>query len=113
MALRRTPTGTVSPVENRARVELPPYVTKPYEVFVNGVPQVEGADFDVIGTSLLFWAPRWRARAARAVAVGSDLLRRGRHLPQARLGRRVVVVDGRRTVVTLAPVMPRGRQKNP
>ena len=57
MTLRRTPAGTVSPVENRARVELPAYVTRPYEVFVNWVPQVEGTYFDVIGTSLLFNRP--------------------------------------------------------
>jgi hypothetical protein len=41
-------------VENRTRIELPPQVTRPFEVFVNGVPQVEGTDFEILGTSLLF-----------------------------------------------------------
>jgi hypothetical protein len=41
-------------VENRTRIELPPHVVRPFEVFVNGVPQVEGTDFEVVGTSLLF-----------------------------------------------------------
>jgi len=41
-------------VESRSRVDLPPYVKPPYEVFVNGVPQTEGVDFDAIGTSLIF-----------------------------------------------------------
>jgi len=29
-------------------------VKPPYEVFVNGIPQTEGVDFDVIGNSLIF-----------------------------------------------------------
>ena len=30
------------------------YVREPFEVFVNGVPQVEGTDYEVVGSSLLF-----------------------------------------------------------
>jgi len=41
-------------VENRTRFELPAGVQRPYEVFVNGVPQVEGRDFEAIGSSLVF-----------------------------------------------------------
>jgi hypothetical protein len=41
-------------VESRSRVDLPPHVRPPFEVFVNGVPQVEGTDFDIIGSTLLF-----------------------------------------------------------
>jgi hypothetical protein len=41
-------------LETRSRVDLPPFVSPPYEVFVNGVPQTEGVDFDVIGASLVF-----------------------------------------------------------
>jgi hypothetical protein len=41
-------------VESRSRVDLPPHVRPPYEVFVNGVPQAEGADYEVVGPSLLF-----------------------------------------------------------
>ena len=41
-------------MENRTRVELPPFVQRPYEVFVNGVAQTEGEDFEVVGASLLF-----------------------------------------------------------
>jgi hypothetical protein len=36
------------------RVRLPPDVTRPFEVFVNGVPQQEGADFHVQGRTLVF-----------------------------------------------------------
>lgn len=40
----------------RSRVELPSAVRPPFEVFVNGVPQHEGADYDLApdGSALLF-----------------------------------------------------------
>jgi hypothetical protein len=44
-------------VENYTQVDLPPYVTTPFEVFVNGVPQVDGTDYEVIGASLVFTRP--------------------------------------------------------
>lgn len=41
---------------DRWRVQLPPTVRPPLEVFVNGVPQVEGTDYDLdpAGRALLF-----------------------------------------------------------
>ena len=106
MTLRRTPTGTVSLVENRTRVELPPYVTKPYEVFLNGVPQVESADFEVIGTSLLFNRPlarEGRLGLWRWALIFFGVAGTYRKHDSVDV---VCTVDGRRTVVTLAPVMP-------
>ena len=43
-------------MEERWRVELPPAVRPPFEVFVNGVPQREGADYELAGdaSALLF-----------------------------------------------------------
>jgi hypothetical protein len=41
-------------VTGDARVEVPSYVTDDFEVFVNGVPQVEGRDFQRNGRTLLF-----------------------------------------------------------
>jgi hypothetical protein len=41
-------------VESRSRVDLPSHVHPPYEVFVNGVEQVRGSDFEAIGSMLLF-----------------------------------------------------------
>jgi hypothetical protein len=38
----------------RTRVRLPADLTRPFEVFVNGVPQVEGTDFDIEGRTLVF-----------------------------------------------------------
>jgi hypothetical protein len=44
-------------------VDLPPNATGPFEVYVNGVRQREGVDFERRGTSLLF--PRSLAREGR------------------------------------------------
>ena len=41
-------------VRRRTLVRLPPDVTRPFEVFVNGVPQEEGVDYEVMGGVLLF-----------------------------------------------------------
>jgi hypothetical protein len=41
-------------VDQRTHVELPPHIQPPYEVFVNGVAQVEGDDYDVFGSTLVF-----------------------------------------------------------
>lgn len=41
-------------VRSGTRVELPAAVTRPFEVYVNGVPQREGADFRVVADGLVF-----------------------------------------------------------
>lgn len=41
-------------MEARSHVELPDEVADSYEVFVNGVPQERGADFDQVGRMLVF-----------------------------------------------------------
>ena len=41
-------------MEQRSIVELPDAIREPFEVFVNGVPQRAGVDFDQIGRSLVF-----------------------------------------------------------
>ncbi|HZO96489.1 MAG TPA: hypothetical protein VFB42_03870 [Gaiellaceae bacterium] len=38
----------------RSRVELPHQVRPPFEVFLNGIPQVEGTDYEVVGSTLVF-----------------------------------------------------------
>ena len=35
-------------------MRLPPDVARPFEVYVNGVPQAEGSDFHVEGRTLVF-----------------------------------------------------------
>ena len=41
---------------NGSRVELPPEVEAPFEVYVNGLPQTEGVDYVVEGRELVFSA---------------------------------------------------------
>lgn len=36
------------------RIELPAVVQRPFEVFLNGVPQIEGTDYVVSGGALVF-----------------------------------------------------------
>ncbi len=38
----------------RTRIDLPSYVTRPFEVFVNGVQQQDGTDFELVGSTLCF-----------------------------------------------------------
>ncbi len=44
-------------VNERTRVELPPHVPGEFEVFVNGVAQARGVDYEVVGRSLVFPRP--------------------------------------------------------
>jgi hypothetical protein len=41
-------------VEPRSQIELPERVSGAFEVFVNGVPQQEGVDYDRVGQMLVF-----------------------------------------------------------
>jgi hypothetical protein len=41
-------------VEGHTQIELPRQVTRPFEVYVNGIPQKEGDDFELVGSSLVF-----------------------------------------------------------
>jgi hypothetical protein len=41
-------------VESASQVELPASVTGQFEVYVNGVPQQAGVDFDRVGAALVF-----------------------------------------------------------
>jgi hypothetical protein len=38
-------------------VPLPPHVREPFEVFVNGVPQAQGRDYEVVDGALRFSRP--------------------------------------------------------
>jgi hypothetical protein len=83
-------------------------VRRPYEVFVNGVAQSEGSDYEVIGSSLVFPRPlvperklaMWRW-FLMALGVWSSY----RHFDTIDV---VYTVDGRRLVATLAPVADEG-----
>jgi hypothetical protein len=40
--------------EHRSQVELPSHVEGTFDVFVNGVPQARGVDYDQVGRTLVF-----------------------------------------------------------
>jgi hypothetical protein len=90
-------------VENRTQIELPAQVSRPFEVFVNGVQQVEGTDFELVGSSLVFQRSLEREgslgfwRWAR-MALGIAGTYRKNDLVDV-----VYTHRGRRTVATLAP----------
>jgi hypothetical protein len=50
-------------VSQRSRVELPEHVPPVFEVYVSGVRQVPGRDFELVGRSLVF--PRALAQEGR------------------------------------------------
>src|SRR5689334_6446056 len=51
--LRRTGWHSTN-VAEQSRVDLPTYIGERFEVFVNGVPQREGVDYNRAGRSLVF-----------------------------------------------------------
>lgn len=90
-------------MESRSQVDLPDAVVPPFEVFVNGVPQRAGTDFDQVGRALVF-----RRELAREGRLGfwrwlslflgvAGTYRRDEKVDV------VYSVEGRRTVVTLDP----------
>lgn len=44
-------------METPTRLELPAGVERPFELFVSGVPQVEGRDYELVGRTLVFAHP--------------------------------------------------------
>jgi hypothetical protein len=90
-------------VESRTRIDLPSYVTGPFEVFVNGVPQAEGIDYELIGSSLVFGrvlvneGPLGFWRWARMFFGVAGTYRRNDTVDV------VFTIDGRRRVASLAP----------
>jgi hypothetical protein len=90
-------------VELRSQVELPPSVSPPFEVFVNGVPQYAGADYDQVGRALVFrreLAPEGRLGLWRWLSIFLGVAGTYRRNDTVDV---VYGVEGRRTVVTLQP----------
>jgi hypothetical protein len=93
------------------RVELPPHVQEPFEVFVNGVTQQRGSDFDVVGRSLVFRRPLaregrlgfWRWLSMFLGVAGT--YRRHDNVDV------VFTSRGRRAVVSLEPVLDEVRSE--
>ena len=85
-------------VQARTRALLPRDVTRPFEVFVNGVPQQEGVDYTVDGPSLVFERDLrtegrlgfWRWTAIFVGVVGTYRQNDSVDVVYERRGRRVV-----------------------
>jgi hypothetical protein len=90
-------------VEGRSRVELPPGIGDRYQVYVNGVQQEPGRDFDRIGDELVFrreLAQEGRLGPIRwlSMLLGiAGTYRKHEHVDVA------YEQDGRRTVASLVP----------
>jgi hypothetical protein len=93
-------------VRSRTIVRLPGDVTRPFEVFVNGVPQREGVDYELMGGALLFERELrtegrlsvWRWASILVGAAGT--YRQNDSVDVA------YTVNGRRVVATKLPLEP-------
>lgn len=95
-------------MESRTRIELPTLVQRPYEVFVNGVAQVEGTDYEVVGSSLLFdrlFAPERKLGFWRWSLLFLGFWSSYRHHDTIDV---VYTSAGRRAVASLKPAGPAG-----
>ena len=90
-------------VDERSRVELPPGIGDRYEVYVNGVRQEPGRDFDRIGDTLVFrraLAQEGRLGPIRWLSMLLGIAGTYRKHENVDV---VYDVCGRRTVATLQP----------
>ena len=93
-------------MEGNSRVQLPPGVGDRYEVYVNGVRQEPGRDFDRVGDELIFRRALAQEGHLGPIRWLSMLLgvagtyRKHENVDVA------YEVDGRRTVATLVPKSP-------
>ena len=92
-------------MESRPIVDLPPYVQRPYEVYLNGVAQTEGSDFEVFGSRLVFGRPLTRAPRLglwRWICVLCFGIVVGGYDPHDTIDV-VYTLNGRRSVASLTP----------
>jgi hypothetical protein len=90
-------------VPGESRVEVPPYVTRPFEVYVNGVRQEPGRDFRDEGAVLMFTrelAQEGRLSAWRWLSMLLGIAGTYRKHDSIDL---VYQAAGRRTVATVKP----------
>jgi hypothetical protein len=90
-------------VDERSRVELPPGVGDEYEVYVNGVRQELGRDFDRLGDELVFRRKLAREGRLGAVRWASMLFGVAGTYRKHETVDVVYEAGGRRTVASLEP----------
>jgi hypothetical protein len=91
-------------------VALPDTVRAPFEVYVNGVLQVPGEDFDVAGRTLLFSRPLAREGklgTMRWLSIFFGIAGTYRKNDSVDV---VYQFDGRRTVASGLPIIPPSRE---
>jgi hypothetical protein len=87
-------------------VPLPAEVTEPFEVFVNGVPQRPGADYELRGRELLFHEPlakEGRLGTLRWLSIFLGVAGTYRKNDSVDV---VYQAGGRRTVAAALPIIP-------
>jgi hypothetical protein len=88
------------------RVPLPPAVQEPFEVFVNGVPQRAGADYELRGRELFFSKPlakEGRLGTVRWLSIFLGIAGTYRKNDSVDV---VFELGGQRTVATGLPIIP-------
>ena len=90
-------------MDERSRVQLPPGVGDRYEVYVNGVRQEPGRDFDRIGDTLVFRRALAQEGRLGAIRWLSMLLGIAGTYRKHETVDVVYDISGRRTVATLQP----------
>ena len=89
-----------------SRVLLPVEVTEPFEVYLNGVPQTRGADYDVFGRELVFSKPlakEGRLGPVRWLGIFLGIAGSYRKNDSVDV---VYQAGGRRTVASNLPIIP-------
>jgi hypothetical protein len=93
-------------MDERSRIELPPGIGDRYEVYVNGVRQEPGRDFDRVGSTLVFrraLASEGRLGPVRWLSMLLGVAGTYRKHENVDV---VYEAAGRRTVATLEPSPP-------
>jgi hypothetical protein len=92
-------------------VPLPTLVQEPFEVFVNGVPQERGSDYEVRGRELRFEKPlakEGRLGTVRWLSIFLGIAGTYRKNDSVDV---VYEVAGRRTVAAALPIIPPGEKE--
>jgi hypothetical protein len=90
-------------VDERSRIELPPGVGDDYEVYVNGIRQEPGRDFDRLGDELVFRRALAHEGRLGPIRWASMLLGIAGTYRKHETVDVIYDVGGRRTVATLEP----------
>jgi hypothetical protein len=91
-------------VDTEARVEVPSHVSGEFEVFLNGVPQIEGRDYRRDGRTLVFERPLAKEGRLGAIRWLSMLLGVGGTYRQNDSVDVVYQSGGKRLVATDLPI---------